>query len=42
VPSQAGDSPDPHFERLRRQGGKQSPGRLCRSIRGWTVPTLEP
>ena len=42
VPSTAEHSPDPHFEALRRQGGKQRPGRLTRSIRGWTVPTLEP
>jgi hypothetical protein len=42
VPSAAAGAPDPHFERLRGQGGKQRPGRLSRSIRGWTVPTLEP
>lgn len=30
------------FEHLRRQGGKQRPGKWSRSIVGWTVPTLEP
>ena len=34
--------PNHHFEKLNAQGGKQRPGRTCRSIRGWTVPTLEP
>ena len=31
-----------NFDLVRAQGGKQMPGRLTRSIRGWTVPTLEP
>lgn len=31
-----------NFDLVRAQGGKQKPGRLTRSIRGWTVPTLEP
>ena len=31
-----------NFDQLRAQGGKQKPGPLTRSIRGWTVPTLEP
>jgi hypothetical protein len=31
-----------NFDLVRTQGGKQKPGRLTRSIRGWTVPTLEP
>jgi hypothetical protein len=31
-----------NFDRVRAQGGKQKPGPLTRSIRGWTVPTLEP
>ncbi len=31
-----------NFELVNAQGGKQKPGRLTRSIRGWTVPTLEP
>jgi hypothetical protein len=31
-----------HFDRLMQQGGKQRPGKRTRSIRGWTVPTLEP
>jgi hypothetical protein len=31
-----------NFDLVRRQGGKQKPGRLTRSIRGWTVPTLKP
>jgi len=35
-------SPEDHFEKIRAQGGKQRPGRLTRSIRGWTVPTHEP
>lgn len=30
------------FEQIAAQGGKQRPGKLTRSIRGWTVPTLEP
>lgn len=33
----------PHnFDLIKAQGGKQAPGKLSRSIRGWTVPTLEP
>ena len=41
--SEAMDSaPQIHFELLKQQGGKQRPGRRTRSIRGWTVPTLEP
>ncbi|HPG26133.1 MAG TPA: hypothetical protein PLW10_10910, partial [Myxococcota bacterium] len=35
-------APQQHFERLLAQGGKQRPGKRTRSIRGWTVPTLEP
>jgi hypothetical protein len=31
-----------NFDVVRSQGGKQRPGHLTRSIRGWTVPTLEP
>jgi hypothetical protein len=31
-----------NFDLIRAQGGKQKPGRLTRSIRGWTVPTQEP
>lgn len=31
-----------NFDAVRAQGGKQKPGKLTRSIRGWTVPTLEP
>jgi hypothetical protein len=42
LPSAADAMPIQHFDRLRAQGGKQRPGRTCRSIRGWTVPTLEP
>ena len=42
IPDAAKDSPPEHFARLRAQGGKQRPGRLTRSIRGWSVPTLEP
>ena len=30
------------FEALKSQGGKQRPGKTSRSIRGWSVPTLEP
>ncbi len=42
VPSQTGAAPQVHFERLRSQGGKQRPGKRSRSIRGWSIPTLEP
>jgi hypothetical protein len=42
LPAAAEETPDAHFEGMRRQGGKQRPGTLTRSIRGWTVPTLEP
>ncbi|NQZ98726.1 MAG: nuclear transport factor 2 family protein [Myxococcales bacterium] len=42
LPEASDGTPDPHFERLRAQGGKQRPGTTTRSIRGWTVPTLEP
>lgn len=42
VPSHLDAAPQQHFDRLKAQGGKQRPGRRCRSIRGWTVPTLEP
>lgn len=31
-----------HFEIIKAQGGKQKPGKLSHSIRGWTVPTLPP
>jgi hypothetical protein len=41
--SEATDAaPQIHFDRIKSQGGKQRPGRRTRSIRGWTVPTLEP
>jgi hypothetical protein len=40
---QASAQEDPaRFAAIRAQGGRQRPGNLCRSIRGWTVPTLEP
>ena len=39
--AEASESPL-NFDRVRALGGKQKPGRLTRSIRGWTVPTLEP
>jgi ketosteroid isomerase-like protein len=42
IPDAAKDAPPAHFARLRAQGGKQRPGPLTRSIRGWSVPTLEP
>jgi hypothetical protein len=42
IPDAAKDTPSEHFARLRAQGGKQRPGSLTRSIRGWSVPTLEP
>ena len=42
IPDAAKDAPPEHFARIRAQGGKQRPGRLTRSIRGWSVPTLEP
>ena len=35
-------TPEDHLEAIRRQGGRQRPSRYTRSIRGWTVPTLEP
>ena len=31
-----------HFDQLIKQGGKQRPSKHTRSIRGWTVPTLDP
>ena len=31
-----------HFDKLLQQGGKQRPSKHTHSIRGWTVPTLEP
>ncbi len=31
-----------NFDLVNAQGGKQKPGRLSRSIQGWTVPTLDP
>ena len=37
LPSAAEGTPPEHLERIRRQGGKQRPGRLTRSIRGWSV-----
>jgi len=42
IPDAAMNAPPEHFARLRAQGGKQRLGRLTRSIRGWSVPTLEP
>jgi len=42
LPAAAQGTPEAHLAALRRQGGKQRPGRLTRSIRGWSVPTLEP
>lgn len=42
LPAAAEGTPPEHLEALRRQGGKQRPGRLTRSIRGWSVPTLSP
>jgi hypothetical protein len=42
IPDAAKDAPSEHFARLRAQGGKQRPGPLTRSTRGWSVPTLEP
>jgi hypothetical protein len=42
IPDAAKDAPPERFARLRAQGGRQRPGRLTRSIRGWSVPTLEP
>lgn len=42
VSDATGASPQIHFERFKEQGGKQRPGRRTRSIKGWTVPTLEP
>jgi ketosteroid isomerase-like protein len=42
IPDAAKDAPPEHFARIRAQGGRQRPSRLTRSIRGWSVPTLEP
>lgn len=42
LPSAADALPIQHFDKIRAQGGKQLPGRTCRSIRGWTVPTVDP
>jgi hypothetical protein len=42
LPNAADALPIQHFEKIRAQGGKQRPGKTSRSIRGWTVPTLEP
>ena len=42
VSSRTDAAPQFHFDRLNAQSGKQRPGRRSRSIRGWTVPTLEP
>lgn len=42
LPNAADALPIQHFDKIRAQGGKQKPGKTCRSIRGWTVPTLEP
>jgi hypothetical protein len=42
LPEAARGTPEEHLEALRRQGGKQRPSRWTRSIRGWSVPTLEP
>jgi hypothetical protein len=42
LPEAAASTPPEHLARIRAQGGKQRPGPLTRSIRGWTVPTLDP
>jgi len=42
VSSATEGAPQAHFEQLERQGGKQRPGKKTRSIRGWSVPTLDP
>ncbi|MAG33952.1 MAG: hypothetical protein CL908_23985 [Deltaproteobacteria bacterium] len=42
ISSHTDAAPQQHFERLNAQGGKQRPGKRTRSIRGWSVPTLEP
>ena len=42
LPGAAEGTPKEHLAALKRQGGKQRPVRLTRSIRGWSVPTLEP
>ena len=42
LPSASDALPIQHFEKIRAQGGKQLPGKSCRSIRGWTVPTVDP
>ena len=42
LPQAAAAAPAEHFARVRAQGGKQRPGPLTRSTRGWSVPTLAP
>ena len=42
LPSASERTPKEHLEQLAAQGGKQRPGKTTRSIRGWSVPTLEP
>ena len=42
LPKASDAMPIQHFDRIRAQGGRQRPGRTSHSIRGWTVPTLEP
>ena len=42
VPSQLDAAPQQHFDAINARGGKQLPGKSCRSIRGWTVPTVDP
>lgn len=42
LPNAADALPIQHFDKIRAQGGKQRPGKTSRSIRGWTVPTMEP
>lgn len=42
LPSASDALPIQHFDKIRANGGKQMPGTPCRSIRGWTVPTVDP
>jgi hypothetical protein len=42
VPDLTAQEDPGRFAAIRALGGRQRPGRLCRSIRGWTVPTREP
>ncbi len=42
LPSATDALPIQHFDKIRAQGGKQRPGKSGRSLRGGTVPTVDP